>query len=145
MYLIGYLPLGMRRRSWCSSFALRCLFWWPIMYVCKFKTRRYQTWTSVIPWKCIGLVHVRENYSWKMNSQPHSKCWLVSSRRNREKTLNIVFSELNNVYLIFYIFKVVSYSLIIKQTQRDIAPFPIISPSPVFGRKVPVTKLASGT
>ena len=121
-----YLPLGMRRRSWCitNSFSLRHLFWWPIIYVCKLKKLSLPNLNSSVTVKVYRPI-CSLVYSWKRNSQPRCKCWLISSRRNREKTLNFPFRESNKVFCLFlkvklssfYIHKFAFCLLTIKQTQ----------------------------
>lgn len=100
-----YLQLRIRRWSWYTThnFDLRCLLWWLIKYVCSFKSCRYQIWTAMFPWKCLGI-YVHNNYSWILISQHHRiSLSLISSRQNRKKTLNFYFVNLK-MYITFFCF-----------------------------------------
>ena len=121
-----YQPFGMRRRSWCitHSFSLRRLFWWPIMYVCKFKNYRYQIWTAVLPWKFIGL-YVRYNIPGKGTaSLAVNVDWSQADEIVRRR---LIFYFVNQIMCFvhfwrlnfqgFYIHKIAFSLLTIKQTQ----------------------------
>lgn len=76
-----------------------------VRVLCLFKTHRSQIWIAVLLWKCISL-YVHYDFSLIWNSQTCRKCWsdmytLISRRRNCEKNLIFLLSELNHLYFLY--------------------------------------------